>query len=130
MTTYQELIQSLETTYQGGITLGEAEKLAAKALFVMDQLSRELVTKEGDRRLRKAGVKAIRAAIRIAEVKKYDKKPTESQLEDVLNTSEIVLAEESAFDSAEVDSEAYERMYSIAKEIHVYYRGVARGSQG
>lgn len=127
MKTYQDLISLIEQASDEGVTMEQAEKAAAMTLGIMNSLSELLKLQDKDRRMRKRGLKAIKSAVRMEEVKKHDKKPTESALQDVVDTNEIVMSEEEAFDSSEVDVEELERQYSIAKESHLYFRGVSRG---
>lgn len=127
MKTYQDLVALIEATSEEGCTLEQAERTAAMSLGIMNSLSEQLKHQDKDRRMRKRGLKAIKSAVRMAEVKKYDKKPTESQLQDVVDTDELVMKEEQAFDDSEVDTEELERQYGIAKESHLYFRGISKG---
>jgi hypothetical protein len=123
----KELETDIQHAYESAVTLDEAERLAAKFLGAQMQVSARLRTVDLDRRMRKRGLKAVRAAVRTEEIKKYDKKPTESALEDALALNEMVTGEESAFDEAEVNTEELERLYDVFHEAHVYYRGIAKG---
>ena len=125
---YEELVEIIQKCTEEGITISAAEGYAGKALFVMNSLSEALAEADRDRRMRKRGVKSIRAAIRTEEVKKHEKKPTESALEDVLNLNKIVAEQEEAFDDAEVKTEELERQFGIAKESHIYFRAVSKGN--
>jgi hypothetical protein len=93
----------------------------------MESLSSQLTVLDKERRMRKRGLKAIKSAIRLEEVKSHDKKPTEGALDDVVNTSPLVQAEEEAFDEAEVFTNELERQFGIAKETHLYFRGLSKG---
>lgn len=127
MKTYKDLVAVIEQTSEEGITLEQAERTAALSLGIMNSLSERLKLQDKDRRMRKRGLKAIKSAVRMEEVKKYDKKPTEATLDDFVNTSELVIGEETAFDESEVETEELKRQYDIAKECHVYFRGIAKG---
>lgn len=122
------LINKIRESYELGVTTVEAEKLAAEFLFAQIQVSTDLAKLDLDARMRKSGVKAVRSAVRSEEVKKHEKKPTESALEDVVNLNEIVQAQQDALDTAEVSRDELERMYSIFREAHLYFRGIAKGS--
>src|SRR4051812_35006354 len=125
---YDLLVLEIAKASDEGVTLDHAERVAGQALFVMNSLSEHLKELDKDRRMRKRGLKAIKSAVRMEEIKKHDKKPTESFLEDTINLSPIVASEEESFDNAEVETEEAERQYSIAKEAHLYFRSVSRGS--
>jgi hypothetical protein len=127
MTEYEKLVALIQQAADEGLTLEGAEKAAGVALGVMNDLSAKLAAADLDRRMRKRGLKAIKSAVRTEEVKRHEKKPTESALEDVINLSPLVCGEEEAFDTAEVNTEELERQFAIAKESHLYFRGASRG---
>ncbi len=129
MKTYKDLLALIERTSEEGVTLEEAERAAAMSLGIMNTISESLKTMDKDVRYRKAGLKAIKSAVRLEAIKSADggRKPTEGQLEDAVNMSEIVQGEQDAFDTSEVDKEELERQYSICKESHLYFRGISRG---
>jgi hypothetical protein len=134
MGTFQELVNSLnkkiQESYEQGITLESAERLASEFLFALMQVSTELKKADLNARMRKAGVKAIRGAIYHDIVSKADKKPTEGAIEHQLNTDELVRGEQSQLDEAEVDKAELERHYEIFNNAHIHFRGIAKGSFG
>ena len=128
---FKELCKELEAkiveSYERGVTLEEAEKLASEFLGALIKLSSELKKAGLDSRMRKRGFKAIKSAIRKEEIKKHDKKPTEGQLEDLVNTDELCLNEEKAMDESLENKEELQRYYDIFREAHIHYRGISRG---
>ncbi len=128
---FQELCKQLETkiqnSYEQGVTLEDAERLAGEFLYAQLQVSTELKKADLDSRLRKSGVKAVRSAIYLDIVQKADKKPTETQIESMINADKIVQDEQEAFDRAEVDRNELERYYQIFQNAHIHYRGVSKG---
>lgn len=129
--TFKELCESLEqkikASYESGTTIEEAEKLAAEFLGAQMRVSTELATSDLDSRMRKSGVKAIRAAVYTDACSKSDKKPTESALDHILNINDLVQGEQLEFDRAEVRRDELERYYNIFREGHIYFRGIAKG---
>lgn len=129
--TFKELCKSLETeienSYTEGVTVDEAEKLAGKFLHAQISVSRELQKSDLDSRMRKQGVKTVRAAIYQAEIKGQDKKPTESALDHAINLNDVVQGEQEAFDKAETERDELERLYNIFANGHIYFRGIAKG---
>lgn len=121
------LTKQIENSYDVGVSIPEAEKLAAKFLHGMIMVTEALRTQDLDRRMKKRGLKAIKSAVRTEEIKKHDKKPAEGVLEDVVNLNPIVTAEEEAFDLADVEVQYLENHLSIFKEAHLYFRSVAKG---
>lgn len=129
--TFKELCASLESkikaSYEEGVTLEDAEKLAAEFLGAQMKVSAELSVADLDSRMRKSGVKAIRAAVYTDACSKADKKPTEGALEHLLNLSDLVQGEQTEFDRAEVRRDELERYYNIFKDAHVYFRQMSKG---
>ena len=128
MTTYTDLIEEILKAGDEGVTVQHAERVAAKALFVMNAISEDLAKADKDTRMRKQGVKAIRSAVRQEEIKKHDKKPTEGALEDVVNLDNLVQSEETGFNDAEIQTEKLTREFNISKEAHLYFRSIAKGT--
>lgn len=129
--TRTELRQVIVDAYEKGVTLDSAERYAALFLEAQLSVSEQLKNADLDRRMRKRGLKALKAGIRSQEIAKNPaKKPTEGVLEDTVALDPIHAQEEEAFDTAEVESEALERDYNIFREAHIYMRGVAKGNFG
>jgi hypothetical protein len=121
------LEDKIKSAYEQGTTVEEAERLASEFLYAQIQVSDQLKSADLDSRMRKSGVKSIRSAIYLDIVQKAEKKPTEAQIEAVINTDKIVLDEQKSFDQAEVDRDALERYYNIFRDAHIHFRGVSRG---
>jgi len=128
---FKELCKQLEAkiqqSYEQGTTMEEAEKLAGEFLSAQMAVSEELKTKDLDSRMRKSGLKAVRASAYLDIVQKADKKPTETQIDSMINTDPLVSQEQDGYDKAEVEKEALERYYNIFREAHIFYRGVSKG---
>lgn len=125
-----ELEKSIETAYNDGVTMEEAEKLASKFLYAQLQITKELKDRSLDARMRKAGVKAIRAGAYLEAASKGDKKPTEAALAAIVDSHPIVQKEQDALDLSEVSREELERYYDIFENGHIFMRGVAKGTFG
>lgn len=124
---FAELESDITRAYTEGVTMDEAERLAGKFLVAQMQISEQLRLADLDTRMRKSGLKAVKAAVYVATCSKSDKKPTEAQLEHTINTDSTVAGEQDAFDTAESSKESLERYYNICREAHVYFRGIAKG---
>lgn len=124
----KELENKIKNTYTQGTTTEEAEKLAAEFLHAQMLISAELATVDLDARMKKSGVKAVKAAVYIEACSKSDKKPTESALEHTISLNEAVQVEQDKLDIAEVDRDNLTRYYNIFRDGHIYYRGIAKGS--
>lgn len=121
-----DLQDKLRAVYEEGITLDEAEKRAAEFLNAQFAISSEIARMDLDCRMRKSGVKAIRAAIYLEEVQKADKKPSDTLLEQIVNSNEIVQGEQERLDTAEVELGHIQRVFSILKDGHIFTRGMAK----
>lgn len=131
MTNFEKLCKGLEekiqAAYTEGLTLNEAEKLAGEFLHGMIAVSSELKSADLSARMRKSGLKAVRAGLYLKTIQNKEKKPTEATLAAMVDSDPVVQGEQDAYDTAEVDRDALERYYNIFKEAHVWARGISRG---
>lgn len=126
----QNLEDKIKDAYEQGVTQDDAEKLAGEFLYAMLKTSDQLKVSALDSRMRKSGVKAIRAAVYADILSKSDKKPTEGAMEHSINAHELVLGEQKSHDEAESDKENLQRYYETFLNAHIYFRGLAKGSMG
>lgn len=122
-----ELNADILRAYEESPTIEEAEKLAAKFLSAQIIISRALATADLDARMRKAGMKRVRAAVYTETVSKTEKKPTEVALASIVDMNDLVEGEQTGFDASEVERELLQNYYNICREGHIYFRGVAKG---
>lgn len=120
----------IQASYTEGVTLEQSEKLAGEFLHALMIVSAELRKSDLDSRMRKTGVKAVRAAVYMESGTKGDKRPTEAALAAIVDTSPIVQAEQDTLDQAEVERDDLKRYYDIFTNAHVFFRGVAKGNFG
>lgn len=125
----EELEQEIINSYEQGVTMEEAEKLAGKFLGGQIKVSQALRDKDLDSRMKKSGLKAVRAAV-YTDIKSKGEKLTIDAMEHQLNMDELVSKEQDALDAAEVDRDELKRYYDIFQNAHIHYRAVARGSFG
>lgn len=121
------LTAEIKAAYEQGVTMEQAERLAGRFLHAMILVSEELKTADLDSRMRKTGVKAIKAAVYLKEATKGDKKPSDVLLGALVDSNDAVRQEQDAFDEAEVKRDNLHNYYNIFKESHVYARGIAKG---
>ncbi len=122
-----DLTQDIKNAYEGGVTLDAAEKLAAKFLYGQIQVAEALQGLDLDARMKKTGLKAVKAAVYMDAATKGDKKPTEAALAAIVDRDELVTSSQVLFDEAEVEKQALEHYYNIFRESHIYFRGVSKG---
>ncbi len=123
----EECIQIIERAHTEGVSLGDAEKYAAKFLHAQILVGNELKEVDLDARMRKSGVKALRAGVYLGEVQKNEKKPSDTLLEAIVNSTKLVQDEQDALDAAEVKRNELENYLSVFKDAHIYMRGIAKG---
>lgn len=132
--TFKEYCKSLESkiekSYTDGVTMSDAESLAAEFLHAQLKVSEELKRADLDSRMRKAGLKAIRAAVYLEVSSKSEKRPTEATIAALVDSDDIVRNEQQAFDTAEVERDDLERYYNVFIQAHVHFRQVSKGNYG
>lgn len=117
----------IKDSYVNGTTVEDAERLAAEFLHAQMLVSKALKSISLEARMKKQGVKAIRAAVYLDEVRKADKKPSDVLLGAMIDSNDLVSSEETAFHEAEEERDELERYYNIFRESHIYYRGIGKG---
>lgn len=122
-----ELEQDIRNAYESSPTVSEAEKLAAKFLTAQIETGKALQVADLDFRMRKSGLKAIKAAVYIEGATKTEKKPSDVWLAAVVDTDKLVLGEQEAFDTAEVYKNQLENFLSVFRDAHIYFRALAKG---
>lgn len=117
----------IQKAHEFSPTLDEAEKLAALFLGAQIKIGTELSGFDLDARMRKSGVKAIKAAVYLQEATRQEKKPTEAMLTALIDMDKTVAEAQDAFDTAEVFKNKLENWLSVCKDAHIFFRGLARG---
>jgi hypothetical protein len=128
--TVKELEVIIHRAYAEGVTMQEAERLAARTLTVRLEISEQLKVADLDARMKKHGVKAVRAAAYLEEVAKHEKKPAEGMLDHVVNMQNSVAKEERIFAESEVERDLYQNYLEIFKDAHLYFRSIMKGTFG
>lgn len=125
---HKELEVIIVEAYENGVTMEEAEKIAGRFLHALLCVSGDLRKSDLDSRMRKSGLKAIRATVYNETCAKTEKKPTEAQLDSLITLNEIVQAEQDGLDKSEAERDELQRLYNIYQNAHIFYRGVAKGN--
>lgn len=124
----QELKQSIERAYAEGVTMQEAERLAAKTLSVRMMLADSIQVADLDARMRRHGVKAVRASAYMEELSKHEKKPAEGFLENAVNLNPDVAQEEREYATVDTEKDRFFTYLGIMADAHIFFRNVAKGS--
>lgn len=122
----KELEQDIQNAYESGPDLNEAERLAAKFLGAQIKLADEIRNADLDARMKKSGLKAVKAAVYLDIVQKADKKPSDTMLDNMVVTDSVVSDQQNLFDSAEVERDLLQNYFNIVREGHIFFRGVSR----
>lgn len=128
MDQFEELTKDIQRSYEEGVTVEEAERLAGKFLHAQIMVSEEYRKADLDARMRKAGVKSVRAAVYMTNATKTDKKPSDTYLEAIINMDELVMGEQRGLDEAEVLVDQLRTYLSVFKEAHIHFRSIAKGA--
>lgn len=123
----QKLENKIKASYEEGVTLDQAEKLAAEFLYAQMVVSAELKNADLDSRMKKIGLKAIEAATYTLLAEDTTKKRTVDAIKHAVNAEKLVQTEQSLFDTSEVYCDELTRYYQIFREAHIYYRGISKG---
>lgn len=124
---FDSLKQDITRAHEHGVTLEEAEKLAAKFLDGSIQVGEALKSADLDRRMKKSGVKSIKAAAYLNAATQGDKKPSDKLIEAVIDSDTDVVAAQDLFDTAEVEVASLQSYQSVFHEAHIFFRGIAKG---
>lgn len=116
------LSNDIKKSYESSVTIEEAEKLAAKFLGAQLEVADHLRNLDLDARMRKSGVKALKAAVYLDEVSKNEKKPSDVLLNATVDSSKLVNDEQRSLDEAEVERDLYQNYFNIFKEAHIFFR--------
>ncbi len=125
---FMDCEDAIKSAYETSVTMEDAEKLAAKFIHAQIIAAQSLRETDLDARMRKSGLKAVKASVYLAESKKGDKKPTEATLEALVNTNQLVSSTQTQLDESEVQRDILINYLSVFKEGHIYFRGIAKGN--
>lgn len=120
----------IQAAHEGSTTLEDAERLAAKFLTGQIKVAEELKKADLNTRMRKSGLKAIKAAVYLEAATKDPKKPSDTLLLALVDMNEIVIKEQEAFDAAEVYKNQLENYLNVFNNAHLYFRALMRGTMG
>lgn len=124
------LENNIKDSYESGVTLLQAEKLAGEFLHGQLIVSTELTKLDLDTRMRKSGVRAIRASVYMVESGKDTKKPTEAMLTAVLDSNSDVLEQQAELDEVESQRDELKRLLDVYSNAHIHFRTICKGGFG
>ncbi len=130
----KNLLKTLEdkivSSYEEDVTAEQAEKLAGEFLYGQLKVSQALKDADLDSRMKKSGLKAVKASAYMEAASKGDKRPTEAAIAAMVDINKLVSEEQDRFDTSEVERDELERYYNIFINAHIFYRSVAKGAFG
>lgn len=124
----EALTAEIQRSYESGVTVEEAEKLAGKFLHAQMVIIDTLRTADLDARMKKSGLKAVAAAVYMEAATSGEKKPTEAMLSAMVDRSKMVVDTKSALDTAEVEYNTLRNYLDVFKEAHIHFRTIAKGA--
>lgn len=122
----ERLEERIKSAYAEGVTVEESERLAAEFLYAQIRITEALRVYSLDARMRKAGLKAVKAAVFLDGARQGEKKPSDGILNAQVDISDLVGSEQRGFDEAEVATEALQNYLRIFDSAHVYFRQLAK----
>lgn len=125
---YETIKAQIMLAYEEGVSIPEAEKLAALTLAARIEIAEEIKSTELDAKMRKQGVKALRGKEYLTIVAAEEKKPTEAMIAAKIDSSADVNAEEEQLALAEVNASHLKSMLDLYKDAHLFFRQVCRGT--
>lgn len=126
----EKLENNIKDSYENGVSMLQAERLAGEFLYAMSVISSELMKVDLDSRVRKSGVKAIRAAVYLEECQKDTKKPTEAMLSAIIDSNADVLQQQNELDEAETARDELKRLFDLYDQSHIHFRTICKGAFG
>lgn len=124
---FQELHQDIMNAYETTPTIEESEKFAAKFLSAQIRVGSELSKADLDSRMKKQGVKAVRAAVYLENATKGDKKPSDVMLQALVDRDEVTTEAQRVFDEAEVYKNELDNYLNVFQNAHLYFRNLSKG---
>lgn len=124
---WTDLEQQIKNSYESSVTIEEAEKLAARFLGAQMQAANILRSFDLDARMRKSGLKALKASVYMDAATSSDKKPSDVLLQNLVDQDKIVQSSQESFDEAEVQKDYIQNYFNVFREAHIFFRGIAKG---
>jgi hypothetical protein len=124
----EDLESQIQHAYTESLTLNEAERLAARFLEAQMLTARVYANADLDARMKKSGVKAIKAAVYMEAATSGDKKPSDVMLNATVDLSKLVQDEQRALDEAEVTRDRIKAYSDVFIQAHVYFRQMSKGN--
>lgn len=122
------LEEKIKNSYEVSLDLSEAEKLASEFLYAHMVLTREYQRVSLDARMRKAGLKSIKASVYLAEAGQGEKKRSDVLLNALVDVSAIVATSQEAFDTSETTAELIQGWINVVQQGHIHFRQMSKGS--
>lgn len=123
---YEYIRQLVQEAYNCPPDLREAEKIATRFVGSMLDVSMDLQKADLNARMRRTGLKAIKAAVYMKNATATDKKPSDVMLNAQVDQDKLVIDEQNAYDEAEVAADYLRNLYNTLKEAHVHFRGISK----
>lgn len=122
------LQKAVTDAYESGVTMEEAERLAAMCLSAQLDIAKALSAADLDSRMKKNGLKATKANAYMREINAHDKKPAEGFLDQAVALDPLVNTTVDLFERADARKEELTLYFGIFKDAHIYFRGISKGN--
>ena len=124
---FKELAAVIQTAYDEGVSMEHAERLAARCLGVQLKIAEQLSVSDLDGRMKKNGLKTMKANAYMKNATATEKKPTESMLDAMVTQDKDVANSAELYERADAKTASLTIYLGIFKDAHIYFRGIAKG---
>lgn len=118
----EKLQARIQEVYEDGVTVTKSEDITHELADAEFKLVTMITPLDMDVRMRKHGVKQIRAAVYLDIIKNSEKKPTESQLAAMVDSDALVTEAQNSYDEAESLLAEAERLLDAVHNSQVVFR--------
>jgi hypothetical protein len=122
------LRKAVEDAYSHGVSIEDAERMAAQTLSAQLDIAAALATADLDSRMKKNGMKTMKAKVYMEEIGKHDKKPSEGFLDQAVALDQTVAAATDMYEQADAYKEELTLYFGIFKDAHIFFRGISKGN--
>ncbi len=121
---FVECEENIKEAYEHGVAPPHAIKMAARFLHAQIKAGEVFKDADLDARMKKAGLKAIKASVYLGEAGKSEKKPSDVMLSALVDQHEKVRAAQKDLDTAEVYRDEIQNYLNVFREGHIYFRKI------
>jgi hypothetical protein len=124
----EQLQKRVSEVYENGTTVSQSEEITHELADAEFKLVTMITPLDLDARMRRHGVKQIRAAVYLDIIKNSEKKPTEAQIAAMVDSDSLVSDAQKGYDGAEAALAEAERLLDAVHNSQVVFRTLMKES--